>query len=132
MPTDATRQNICNFPRQTLQAEGPSVRKSVHQAVTKSNNKNVYSALKNLPGNIELFQKGSKLDIIFFCNWTCLSVRIDNSTFERVEEFKYLGTTLTNQNSILFPDRNLLDCGQEILAIIRYGIFCLPGCYPKI
>jgi len=25
------------------------------------------------------------------------SVRIDNRTFERVEEFKYLGTTLTNQ-----------------------------------
>jgi len=28
------------------------------------------------------------------------SVRIDNNIFERVEEFKYLGTTLTNQNSI--------------------------------
>ena len=28
------------------------------------------------------------------------SVRIDNSTFERVEEFKYIGTTVTNQNSI--------------------------------
>jgi len=28
------------------------------------------------------------------------SVRIDNSTFERVEEFKYLGKTLTNQNPI--------------------------------
>ena len=28
------------------------------------------------------------------------SMRIDNSTFERVEEFKYLGTTLKNQNSI--------------------------------
>jgi len=28
------------------------------------------------------------------------SVRMDNSTFERVEEFKYLGTTLTHQNSI--------------------------------
>ena len=28
------------------------------------------------------------------------SVRIDNSTYERVEEFKYLGTTLTIQNSI--------------------------------
>ena len=27
-------------------------------------------------------------------------MRIDNSTFERVEEFKYLGTTLKNQNSI--------------------------------
>ena len=28
------------------------------------------------------------------------SVNIYNSTFERVKEFKYLGTTLTNQNSI--------------------------------
>jgi len=28
------------------------------------------------------------------------SVRTDNSTFERMEEFKYLVTTLTNQNSI--------------------------------
>ena len=28
------------------------------------------------------------------------SVRIDNSTFERLEEFKYLGTPLANQNSI--------------------------------
>ena len=27
-------------------------------------------------------------------------MKIDNSSFERVEEFKYLGTTLTNQNSI--------------------------------
>ena len=28
------------------------------------------------------------------------SVRIENSTFERVQELKCLGTTLTNQNSI--------------------------------
>ena len=27
-------------------------------------------------------------------------MRIDNSTFKRVGEFKYLGTTLTNQHSI--------------------------------
>jgi len=28
------------------------------------------------------------------------SMKIDNSSIERVEEFKYLGTVLTNQNSI--------------------------------
>jgi hypothetical protein len=28
------------------------------------------------------------------------SMKIDNISFERVEEFKYLGTTLTNQNPI--------------------------------
>jgi len=28
------------------------------------------------------------------------SIKIDNSPFERVEEFKYLGTTLKYQNSI--------------------------------
>ena len=28
------------------------------------------------------------------------NTKIDNSSFERVEEFKYLGTTLTYQNSI--------------------------------
>ena len=28
------------------------------------------------------------------------SITIDNIYFERVEEFKYLGTTLTNKNSI--------------------------------
>ena len=27
-------------------------------------------------------------------------MKIDNSSIERVEEFKYLGTTLTDQNSI--------------------------------
>jgi len=42
------------------------------------------------------------------------SVRIDNSTFERVEEFKYLGTTLTNQNSI----------PNEIKSRLRSGSVC--------
>jgi len=41
-------------------------------------------------------------------------VRIDNSTFERVEDFKYLGTTLTNQNSIV----------EEIKSRLRSGSAC--------
>ena len=42
------------------------------------------------------------------------SVRIDNRTFESVEEFKYLGTTLTNQNSI----------AEEIKSRLRSGNAC--------
>jgi len=41
-------------------------------------------------------------------------VRIDNSTFDRVEEFQYLGTTLTNQNSI----------AEEIKSRLRLGNVC--------
>ena len=41
-------------------------------------------------------------------------MKIDNSTFERVEEFKHLGTTLTNQNSI----------AEEIRNRFRSGIAC--------
>ena len=40
------------------------------------------------------------------------SVRIDNSTFERVEEFKYLGTTLTIQNSIREAIKSRLRSGN--------------------
>ena len=40
------------------------------------------------------------------------SVRIDNSTFEWVEEFKYLGTTLTIQNSIAEEIKSRLKSGN--------------------
>ena len=40
------------------------------------------------------------------------SVRIDNSTFERVEEFKYLGTSLTIQNSIQEERKSRLRSGN--------------------
>jgi len=39
-------------------------------------------------------------------------VKTDNSTFDRVEEFKYLGTNLTNQNSIAEEIKNRLRSGN--------------------
>ena len=42
------------------------------------------------------------------------SVRNDNSTIERVEDFKYLETTLTNHNSI----------PEEIKSRLRSGNAC--------
>ena len=44
------------------------------------------------------------------------SVRIDNSTFERVEEFKYLGTTLTNQNFILEEIKEQIEVRKCLLS----------------
>ena len=41
------------------------------------------------------------------------SVRIDNNTFESVEEFIYLGTTLTNRNSIEEEIRSRLSSGDS-------------------
>jgi len=41
-------------------------------------------------------------------------MRIDNSNFERVEGFKYVGKTLTNQNSI----------AEEIKSSVRSGNAC--------
>jgi hypothetical protein len=37
-----------------------------------------------------------------------ISMKIDNSSFERVDEFKYLGTTLTNQNLIQEEIKSIL------------------------
>ena len=41
-------------------------------------------------------------------------MKVDNSSIERVEEFKYLGTTLTNQNSVQ----------EEIKSKLRSGNAC--------
>ena len=40
------------------------------------------------------------------------NMRIDNRSFERVEGFKYLGTTLTNQNSIQEEIKSRLKSGN--------------------
>jgi len=39
-------------------------------------------------------------------------MKIDNSSIERVEEFKYLGTTLTNKNSIQEEIKSRLKLGN--------------------
>jgi predicted RNase H-like nuclease (RuvC/YqgF family) len=57
-------------------------------------------------------------------------VRNDNSTFKRVEEFKYLETTLTNENSIAEEIKSRLRSGNSCYHLEQN--FCLPGCYPKI
>ena len=40
------------------------------------------------------------------------SMKTDNSSIERVEEFKYLGTTLTHKNSIQEEIKNRLKLGK--------------------
>jgi len=40
------------------------------------------------------------------------SMNFDNSSIERVEEFKYLGTTLTNKNSIQGEIKSRLKLGD--------------------
>ena len=49
---------------------------------------------------------------------------------ERVEGFKYLGTTLTNQNSIQKEIKSRLKLGNACYHSVQN--FCLPVCYPKI
>jgi hypothetical protein len=40
------------------------------------------------------------------------SMKTDNNSFERAEDFKYLGTTLTNQNSIQEEIKGRLKAGN--------------------
>jgi hypothetical protein len=47
------------------------------------------------------------------------SMKIDNSSFERMDEFKYLGTTLTNQNSIQEKIRSRLKSGNACYYLVQ-------------
>ena len=58
------------------------------------------------------------------------TMKIDNSSIERVEEFKYLGTTLTNQNSIQKEIKSRLKLGNACYHSVQN--LCLPVFYPKI
>jgi hypothetical protein len=52
------------------------------------------------------------------------SVKIDNSSTESVEEFKYLGTTLTDQNSIQEEIKSRLNLGNACY----YSVLNLLSC----
>ena len=47
------------------------------------------------------------------------SIKIDNSSFERVEEFKYLGTTLTYLNSIQEEIKSRLKSGNACCHLVQ-------------
>jgi len=47
------------------------------------------------------------------------SVKTDNSSFERVEEFKYFGASLTNQNSIQEEIKSILKSGKTLYHSVQ-------------
>jgi hypothetical protein len=57
-------------------------------------------------------------------------MKINNGPFEMVEEFKYLGTTLTNQNSVQEEIKSRLKLWNACYNSVK--IFCIPVCYQKI
>jgi len=51
-------------------------------------------------------------------------IKIDNNSLERVGEFKYLGTTLTNQNSIQEEMKTQLKSRNACYYLIQ-NLLCL-------
>ena len=109
---------------------------SVVKAITSlnSSNRNIHNKKKNTE-SLEVVSKENGLEInVEKSKYMVMpgdktvkqnqNIKTDNNSFARVAEFKYLETTLTNQNSILKKLRT--DLSQRMLAIIRCSIFCRP------
>jgi len=47
------------------------------------------------------------------------SIKFDNSSFERVEDFKSFGTTITNQNSIQEEIKSRLNSGNACYRLVQ-------------
>jgi len=54
----------------------------------------------------------------------CCCIKIDNSSFERVEELKFLGTTLTNPNSIQGKIKSRLKSGNACYNSVQKLLSC--------
>ena len=57
------------------------------------------------------------------------NIKTDNSSFERMEVFKYLGKPVTNQNSIQEEIKSRLKSGNACYQSVQN--FCLSVCYTK-
>jgi len=58
------------------------------------------------------------------------NIKIDNNALEWVEQFKYLGTTLTNENSIQEEIKSRLKSGNACYHSVKNLLSSV--CYPKI
>jgi hypothetical protein len=58
------------------------------------------------------------------------NIKIENSSIERMEELKYMGTSMTNQNSIQEEIKSRLKSANACYLSVQN--FCLPVCYPKL
>jgi hypothetical protein len=54
-------------------------------------------------------------------------VKIDNRSIERVEEFKYLGATLTDQNSVQKEIKSRLKLGSACYYSVQNTQYCVGG-----
>ena len=52
------------------------------------------------------------------------TMKVDSSSIERVEEFKYLGKTLTNQNSIQKEIKSRLKLGNACWHYVQKLLSC--------
>jgi hypothetical protein len=57
------------------------------------------------------------------------SLKVGNKSFETVELFRYLATTLTNQKSVHKETESRLKSGSACYHSVQ---ICLPGYYPKM
>jgi len=55
---------------------------------------------------------------------------LSNKHFENLEQFRYLGTTLTNQNSVREGIKGNFKSGNVRFHLVQN--FCLPICHPKM